>query len=166
MALGTDRAMATIIESPTWSPEPMSERIVVRCYSSYVDAKRAVDRLTVGRIPSRRITVVGRGLEWKHAFTAGRMVKGATAGGALTAGLTALVMWFVGAFDGDVTWLGALVAGAVIGAILGVLIGGIAWAVTRRDNTIPETGHVDVGHYDILVELDEAERARQLLDEG
>jgi len=37
--------------------------------------------------------------------------------------------------------------------------------VTRRDGAIPETGHVDVDHYEVLVELDYADRARELLDD-
>ena len=36
--------------------------------------------------------------------------------------------------------------------------------LTKGDRSVPETGHVDVDHYDVLVELDHAERARQLLD--
>ena len=68
------------VESPSWAPEPMSERIVVRCYSSYQDAKRAVDRLAVARIPPKRVTVFGRGLRWRQAFTAHRVLRASAPG--------------------------------------------------------------------------------------
>jgi hypothetical protein len=142
----------------------MSERIVVRCYDSYQDAKQAVDTLTVGRIPDKRITVFGRGLRWREAFTAGRLAKACALGGAALAAVTALILWSVGALDSGFTWLGSLAAGGVVGALLGFALGVIAWRLTKRDRAIPETGHVDVDHYEVLVAVDHAERARELLE--
>jgi hypothetical protein len=152
------------VETTTWRPAPMSERIVVRCYSSYEDAKRAVDMLAVGRIPRKRITVFGRGLRWREAFTASRIVKaGGIGGGALAAAL-ALILWSVGALDSSFTWLTGAVAGAILGGVLGAALSAVAWAATKRDRSVPETGHVDVDHYEVLVEVDHADRARELLD--
>jgi hypothetical protein len=155
------------IESPNtgWKPQPMSERIVVRCYSEYHEAKQAVDRLRVASIPGKRITVFGRGLVWREAFTPERFVKAAAAGGTLLAAAAALILWAFGGLDSDFSWLGAVFAGAALGAGLGVALGLGAWALTRRDRTVPETGHVDVDHYEVLVELSHADRARQLLSE-
>jgi hypothetical protein len=152
------------VETSTWRPEPMSERIVVRCFESYADAKRAVDTLTVGHIPDKRITVFGRGLRWREAFTAGRMVKAGALGGAAIAGALGLILWSLGALHTGFTWLTALGAGAVLGSVLGLALGAGAWALTRRDRSIPETGHVDVDHYEVLVEVDHADRAHELLD--
>lgn len=152
------------VETSTWRPEPMSERVVVRCFHNYQDAKRAVDALTVGKIPAKRITVFGRGLRWREAFTAGRMVKATALGGAVLAAAVALILWSLGALDGSFTWLTGLAAGAVLGGALGLVLGPIVWALTRRDRTIPETGHVDVDHYEVLVEVDHADRAHELLD--
>jgi len=155
------------VESPStgWNPQPMSERIVVRCYSNYHDAKRAVDRLLVASIPRKRITVFGRGLGWREAFTATRFVKAAAAGGAALAATAALIVWAFGGLDRGFTWLGAIVAAAALGAALGAGLGAGAWALTRRDRTVPETGHVDVDHYEVLVETSHADRARELLSE-
>ena len=152
------------VETRTWRPEPMSERVVVRCYQSYQDAKHAVDTLTVGRIPPKRITVFGRGLRWREAFTAERMVKACALGGAALAAAVGLILWLLGALDRSFTWLTGVVAGAALGGVLGLVLGGVAWALTKRDRTIPETGHVDVDHYEVLVEVDHADRARELLD--
>ena len=152
------------VETSTWRPEPMSERVVVRCYQSYQDAKRAVDTLTVAHVPRKRITVSGRGLHWRAAFTAERMVKAGVAGGASLAAMLALIAWSLGALDSSFTWLTSLATGAVLGGVLGLVLGAVAWAVTKRDRSIPETGHVDVDHYEVLVEVDHADRARELLD--
>jgi hypothetical protein len=152
------------VETSTWRPEPMSERIVVRCYQSYQDAKRAVDTLEVGRIPRKRITVFGRGLRWREAFTAARMVKASALGGAVLAGAVGLILWSLGALDSGFTWLTGLVAGAALGGVVGLALGAVAWTLTSRDRSIPETGHVDVDHYEVLVEVDHADRARELLD--
>jgi hypothetical protein len=152
------------VETSTWHPEPMSERVVVRCYQSYQDATRAVDTLTVGHIPRSRITVFGRGLRWREAFTAERVVKACALGGAVLAAAVGLILWSLGALDSSFTWLTGLVAGAVLGGVLGLVLGALAWALTKRDRSIPETGHVDVDHYEVLVEVDHADRAHELLD--
>ena len=151
------------VESTSWQPQPMSERVIVRCYDSYQDAKRAVDSLTVARIPEQRITVFGRGLRWREAFTAPRLLKAAATAGALAASGAALLLWALGALDTGFNWLGALAAGGVLGSLLGLILGTAAWALTRRDRSVPETGYVDVDHYDVLVETDHAQRARELL---
>jgi len=52
---------------------------------SHQDAKRAVDRLAVARIPPTRITVFGRGFRWRHAFSGPRFLKASSAGGAALA---------------------------------------------------------------------------------
>lgn len=152
------------VESPSWAPEPMSERIVVRCYSSYREAKRAVDRLAVAQIPKKRITVFGRGLRWQEAFTASRLLKSSAAGGAALAAAAALILWSLDALDASFTWFTTLLAGAGLGAALGLALGVGAWLLTRRDPAVPETGHVDVDHYEVLVEMSHADRARELLD--
>jgi hypothetical protein len=152
------------VETTNWRPEPMSERIVVRCFHSYEDARRAVDTLTVGRIPDKRITVFGRGLRWREAFTAGRLARACALGGAALAAATAVILWSVGALDAGFSWIGSLAVGGALGAVLGLTFGVVAWALTRRDRSIPETGHVDVDQYELLVEVDHADRARELLE--
>ena len=142
----------------------MRERIVVSCFQFYGDAKRAVDTLTVGHSPRKRITVFGRGLRWREAFTAERMVKACALGGAALAAAVALILWSLGALDGGLTWFTGLAAGAGLGGVLGLVLGSAVWALTKRDRSIPETGHVDVDHYEVLVEVDHAERARELLE--
>ena len=54
--------------------------------------------------------------------------------------------------------------GAVLGGVLGLGLGALAWALTKRDRAIPETGHGDVDHYEVLVEVEHADRAHELLN--
>ena len=147
-----------------WKPEPMSERITVRCFSSYRDAKRAVDRLRVARIPDDRITVAGRALKWRPALSAERAARLGGGSGIAIAALTALLLWSLGALAPQFSWLSAVLAGGFVGGGVGLLIGLAAWRLTRDAPEVPETGHVDVGRYDLLVELDDAPKARTLLD--
>jgi hypothetical protein len=143
----------------------MTEGVVVRSYASYHDAKRAVDHLAVvAQIPPKQISVFGRGLRWREAFTAPRFIKASALGGGALAGAAALILWSLGALDSSFTWLTALAAGAALGGVLGLVLGAGAWKVTRRGRSVPETGHVDVDHYEVLVERAHAERARELLD--
>jgi hypothetical protein len=70
------------------APDPLERRVPVARFSCYRDAKRAVDRLCVARIPGQRITVLGRGITWNPPLTGERSaVLGARIGsvaGALT----------------------------------------------------------------------------------
>jgi hypothetical protein len=145
------------------TPEPMSERVIVRRFPTYRDAKRAVDRLRVASIPARRITVMGQGLRWREAFTAERAIRVAGVVGAAVAAATALLLWSLGGLASEFTWLGAIASGGFIGGAFGVIAGALGWRLTRDAKDVPETGHVDVDRYDLLVESRDAEKAKRLL---
>jgi hypothetical protein len=148
-----------------WRPESMSERVVVRCYPTLHEAQSAVDQLTVAaRIPDSRITVLGRGLRWRETINAQRTVGGVAAGGAVLAAGVAALLWAFGALDASFSLVSALLAGAALGGVLGGLLGLVVWLRTRDDPSVPQTGIVDVDRYDVLVEVGEAERARELLE--
>ena len=162
--------MASTMTAPTqteggWRPEPMSQRIVVRCYSTYADAKRAVDRLRVARIPDRKITVMGRGIDLRPALTAARAARLGGALGTLVAAATALVLWSLGWLAAELTWLSATLAGGLVGGAAGVVMALVGWRVSRDVGALPEASNVDVSRYDVLVEDEAAERARELLGE-
>ena len=55
------------------APEPLDQHVLVGRFSRYREAKRTVDTLAVvGRIPKKRITVLGRGLSWSPPLNAER----------------------------------------------------------------------------------------------
>ena len=151
-------------EETGFKPEPLSSRIFVRCYRSYGYAKRAYDQLrVVAGIPDQRMTVVARGLEWRESLPIGSMVKLASAAGALVGGTVALVLWMLGFTDTG--WLAQTVLGAFAGVLAGLLVAVIAAVVRRRDRPgVVAPGHVEARQYDILVEDEYADTAREVLE--
>ena len=146
------------------APEPLERPVLVGRFSRYKDAKRAVDRLSVARIPEQRITVVGRGITWNPPLTGERSaILGARLGSAAGA-LTLLLLWSLGSLAGGFGWLSALLAGGFVGAIAGAACGLVAWRMTRDRRVLPESGHVDVRRYEVLVEPGDLAKARDLLE--
>jgi hypothetical protein len=144
--------------------DPMSTRVRVGRFSRYRDAKRAVDRLRVARIPERRISVLGTGLRWSPPLTAERAARLGAWLGALAGGATLLVLWGMGALAADFSWFSAGLAGAFVGGGVGSLVGLVAWRAARDKRLLPESGHVDVRRYDVLVEPEDLAKARELLE--
>jgi hypothetical protein len=142
---------------------PDGERILVQCFSTYREAKRAVDRLRVARIPDRRITVTGRGITLRPALTAERSARLGGTLGALVAATTALLLWSLDGLAAEFSWLSAILAGGFVGGAAGLAIALLAWRVTRDTGSLPEASNVDVSQYDVLVERRDAEKAFELL---
>jgi hypothetical protein len=143
--------------------DPLSDRVLVGRFSRYKDAKRAVDRLCVARIPQQRITVLGQGLSWSPPLTGERSARLGARLGAAAGALTMLLLWSLGALAASFGWFSALLAGGFCGAFIGAAIGLVAWRATRDRGVLPETGNVDVRRYDVLVEPDDLPKARRLL---
>jgi hypothetical protein len=146
------------------APESPDRRVLIGRFSRYKDAKRTVDTLAVGRIPKKRITVLGRGLSWSPPLTAERAGRlGAWLGlGAGTA--TMLLLWSVGSLAASFGWVSAVFTGAFVGAAVGAVIGIVVWRISRDRGVIPETGNVEVRRYDVLVEPGDVAKARELLE--
>lgn len=146
------------------SSEPVNARVPVGRFSRYKDAKRAVDRLRVARIPERRISLLGSGIEWSPPLTAGRAARLGGGIGAVAGVLTLLLLWSLGALAAEFSWFSAALAGGFVGGIVGSLVGLLVWRAGRERHLLPETGHVDVHRYDVLVEPDDVHKARDLLE--
>jgi hypothetical protein len=144
-------------------PRTAPPRVLVGRFSRYADAKRAVDSLRVARVPERRITVNGRELRWHSALTAERAATIGSGVGAAIAALSFLAVWAFGGLAADFTWLTAVFLGGVLGGVAGLIAGLLLWRFTRDVAGLPESGHVDVGRYEVLVEEQDAETARDLL---
>jgi hypothetical protein len=148
----------------TAASDPLERRVPVGRFTRYKDAKRAVDRLCVARIPEQRITVLGRGITWNPPLNAERSaVLGARVGSAAGA-LTLLLLWSLGSLAATFSWLSAMLAGGFVGAIVGAVAALLIWRVSRDRSVLPESGHVDVRRYDVLVEPDDLPKARNLLE--
>jgi hypothetical protein len=146
----------------TTAPDQTARKVLVGRFSRYRDLKRAVDSLRVARIPERRITVLGRGLEWSPPLTAERAARlGARLGGAIGS-ISLLLLAIAGAVT-QLSWLGATFVGAALGGFLGMAMGVAIWRVSRDRSMLPESGHVEVDRYDLLVERDDVPKARGIL---
>jgi hypothetical protein len=146
------------------APESLSRRVLIGRFSRYRDAKRTVDRLAVGRIPEKRITVLGSGLSWSPPLTAERAARLGAWLGLAAGAATMLLLWGLGSLTASFSWLSAILAGAFVGAGVGGTIGLIVWRASRDRGLLPETGSVDVRCYEVLVEPDDLPKARQLLE--
>ena len=138
-------------------------RVPVGRFTTYRDAKRAVDTLRVARIPERRITVLGRGLRWNPPITGGRAAQLGATLGAVVSAVTVLVFWATDGLSAGFSWVSALVAALAMGAAAGLLLAVAMWRATRDTGKFPETGSADVERYDVLVDRGDAGRARELL---
>jgi hypothetical protein len=90
-------------------------------------------------------------------------VLGARLGSAAGA-LTLLLLWSLGSLTASFSWLGAMLAGGFVGAIVGAVAALLIWRVSRDRRVLPESGHVDVRRYDVLVAPDDLPKARDLLE--
>ncbi|WP_199430536.1 general stress protein [Qaidamihabitans albus] len=144
---------------------------VVASYPDYEQAERAVDYLSDHEFPVQRTVIVGRGLDMVEQIT-GRYTYWSAAGrGAVTGAVVgALFGWIFGLFGWVSPVIGYLllalygaVFGAVVGAVLGALLGLAGHATTggRRDfRSVPS---FRAKSYQVLVDTEVAERARQTL---
>jgi hypothetical protein len=139
-------------------------RVPVGRFTTYREAKRAVDTLRVARIPERRITVLGRGLRWNPPITGGRAAQLGTMLGAAVSAVTVLVLWGTDGLSAGFSWFSALFTALALGGAAGLLLGVAMWRATRDTGQLPETGSADVERYDVLVDRGDAGRARELLD--
>ena len=147
-----------------WKPDPLPARVFVRCYRSYQDARRAYDQLrVVARIPDRQMTVVARSLRWREPLKTGTAMRFGAAAGAIVAGLAGLILWSLGFTDAGTSWSDQTIVAALAGALAGGAVGAMWPLLTRRSLEVPETGHVDPGQYDILVEEEHVPRAQEVL---
>jgi hypothetical protein len=149
--------------APTTAPDPTTQQVLVGRFSRYRDLKRAVDSLRVARIPDRRITVLGRGLEWSPPLTAERAARIGGWLGAMIGSGCLLLLALAGAVAADLSWLGATLAGGLLGGLLGIVLGVAFWRICRDNAMLPESGHVEVDRYDLLVNRDDLAKARDLL---
>jgi hypothetical protein len=132
----------------------------VGSFSRYRDLQRAVDSLLVARVPDKRMTVLGRGLRWSPPLTAERAARIGAWLGASIGGSCLLILALAGA--AAMSWVGALVTGAILGTILGGALGVAFWRVCRDRAVLPESGHVEIDRYDLLVDRDVVPKARGL----
>lgn len=146
------------------APEPLSSRLLVRCYRHYDDAKHAHEQLrVVAGIPDKRMALVACGLEWREDLPTETLYKVAcTLAGAVGAG-TGVVFWWLGLTSAGTDWLTAALVAALAGVAFGFVVATTVARLREWRGSDVQTGHVEPRQYDIFVAEEFAPVAREVL---
>jgi hypothetical protein len=141
---------------------PARETLTVR--EDYDDAQRDVDALSDALFPVERVSIIGRDLRLDEdvtgRLTVARAAAAGAGGGAWFGFLIGLVFFLFTPF-----WLPVLAA-VVLGAVFGAVFGAIAHAAMRGRRDFASVRHLDAGTYEVVVDAELADRARELLQPG
>jgi uncharacterized protein YqgC (DUF456 family) len=157
---------STVATSAVRPNEPA--RQVIATFDNYADAERAVDYLSDQRVEVNRVAIVGR--EYVEQIL-GRMNYGTAAlrGAGSGALVGALIGWIFGLFNWIEPLISALVLagyGLVFGAIVGALFGLLVHALQRGQRDFHSISGLRPKYYDVVADLEVADRALQLLAGG
>jgi hypothetical protein len=136
----------------------------VASFPTYPEAQRAVDGLSDAGFPVESVDIVGSDLRLVEHVT-GRLTSGRAAmyGAGIGAWWGLLFGLLVGLFTTGPEWVGLVLGGLVIGAIFGASLGFFTQWATQGRRDFSSTSGLVAGRYDVVVENEHAERARQLL---
>jgi hypothetical protein len=139
-------------------------RDTVASYATYIEAQRAVDALSDAGFPVDKVDIVGHGLRLVERVT-GRLTTARAAGaGALSGAWFGLFIGLlVGLFTSGPEWLGLVLGGLLIGAFWGAAFGFVAHWMTRGQRDFSSVRGLVASRYDVSVQQDQAQRARELL---
>lgn len=159
---------STVQTSAVRTNEPA--RQVIATFDNYADAERAVDYLSDRGFEMNRVSIVGRDLQYVEQVL-GRLNYG---GAALRgAGSGALVGALIGWIFGLLSWIDPLVSalvlagyGLVFGAIVGAAFGLLVHALHRGQRDFRSVSGLRPSSYDVVVDVQVADRALQLLTSG
>jgi uncharacterized membrane protein len=145
----------------------LRDRRVVASFTDYVDAERAVDRLSDEGFPVERAAIVARGLEYVEQITGRlRWIDAALRGMFSGAVAGFLIGWLFGVFNWFDPVIGSVVLalnGLWFGALVGSLVGLVAYSLQRGRRDFASVGGVHAERYDVLVDAEVADQAERLL---
>ncbi|MEU7895666.1 general stress protein [Nonomuraea sp. NPDC049152] len=149
----------------TSSPRSLIANYVpVAAYDSYLEAQKAVDRLSDERFPVQETAIVGTGLKLMEKVLGRMTYLRATGLGALSgAWFGLLVGLFFALFATRVSVFALIVWGLIWGAIAGAVFGLISHMFSGGQRDFVATSQVIADRYEVLVAPTHAERARELL---
>jgi uncharacterized membrane protein len=146
-----------------------TKRRAVASFTTYEDAERAVDYLSDHRFPVEHAAIVGRDLRYVEQVT-GRMGRlDATLRGALSGGLTGvLIGWLFAVFD----WFDPIVAsgwlvfdGLWFGMLVGAAMGFAGHLATGGRRDFASVPAMAAERYEVMVDDAVADEAKRLLAE-
>ncbi|MDT4917632.1 MAG: hypothetical protein QOI15_206 [Pseudonocardiales bacterium] len=157
------RPIPAFVSPPRLDPAYLAWNTVAS-YDEYATAQHAVDRLSDDGFPVEHLDIIGSDLRLVERVT-GRLTKGraAAAGAASGAWFGLMIGLLLGLFTTG-SWLGLLLAGAVIGSVWGATFGFLGHAATRGTRDFASARTLVAARYDIVARdgyLDGARRALQ-----
>jgi pyruvate/2-oxoglutarate dehydrogenase complex dihydrolipoamide acyltransferase (E2) component len=137
---------------------------ILATYDTYDEAQLAVDLLAKADFPVKQLAIVGNDLKTVERVT-GKLTwsRVALAGAASGAWLGVFfgLLFFV--FSPDGTGLPFLFAAVLMGAGFGMLFGLVSYALNRRRKDFTSTMQVIAGNYQVIVDVELLNKARNLL---
>jgi hypothetical protein len=137
---------------------------VLGTYDTYNEAQLAVDILAKADFPVKQLAIVGNDLKTVERVT-GKLTwsRVALAGAASGAWLGVFfgLLFFI--FSPDAAGLPFVFAAVLMGAGFGMLFGLVSYALNRRRKDFTSTMQVIAGNYQVIVDLELLNKARNLL---
>lgn len=139
---------------------------VIGSYETYPEAQKAVDELARADFPVNQVSIVGSDLKTVERVT-GKLTWGrvALAGAASGAWLGVFFGILLTLFSASIS-LGLIIAAVLIGAGFGMLFGLASYAINRRRRDYTSMTQVLAGRYDVVVDPQLGNRARNLIEKG
>jgi len=135
----------------------------VATYPEYLDAQRAVDRLSDAGFPVDRVAIIGEDVRLVERVL-GRMTVGRAAlAGAGTGGWFGLLVGVLLGIFAVAAWWKVVLFAIVAGLVWGAVFGAIAHAATGGQRDFASASTLQAATYSLVVDADYADRARQLL---
>lgn len=137
--------------------------VTVATYPDYADAQLAVDFLSDQHFPVERTAIVGTDLRLVEKvlgrLTVGRAALAGAAGGAWFGLFVGLLFGLFSPYN----WFAVVTTGVIVGAVWGAVFGGVAQAATGGRRDFSSRSAMVALTYDVVVEPEYGEQARQLL---
>ncbi|GAA2636297.1 membrane protein [Dactylosporangium fulvum] len=152
-----DRAATWDIGSPE---RPM---MTIATYPNYLEAQRAVDRLSDAKFPVDRVTIVGTDVRLVEKVL-GRMTIGRAAlAGAGSGGWFGLLVGVLLGIFAVGAWWRVVVFAVVAGLLWGAAFGAIAHAMTGGQRDFKSASNIQASTYSLMIDAEYADQARQIL---
>ncbi|MGH3660475.1 MAG: general stress protein [Micromonosporaceae bacterium] len=143
----------------------LQDRVVVATYDTYREAERAVDHLSDEGFPVQGTLIVGGGLRLiEHVLARQTYLRAAGMGAAAGAWFGLLIGLFFAIFtNSTASFLVVLLSGVIWGAVAGAVFGAVAHWLSGGRRDFVSTSQLVAERYEVLVEPEHADKARELL---
>ena len=136
---------------------------VLGTYDTYLEAQERVDHLAKADFPVGKVSIVGNDLKSVERVTRKLSWSRAAIEGALSGAWFGLFIGVVLTFFSPVINWGFFLAAILIGAAFGMLFRLVSYGISRRSRDFESVNQVLASNYQVIVDPDLLERARDAL---